>query len=44
MWKPPATGYWCTYSRAWADTEHVYGLSVTAPEKSALNEMLDTCA
>ncbi|MEV0192257.1 HNH endonuclease family protein [Kitasatospora purpeofusca] len=43
-WRPPATGYWCTYSRAWTDTKHVYGLSVTEPEKATLNAMLDTCA
>ncbi|MER0240625.1 HNH endonuclease family protein [Streptomyces sp. HSW2009] len=43
-WRPPATGYWCTYSRAWTDTKHVYDLSITASEKIALREMLDTCA
>ncbi|GAA2119356.1 HNH endonuclease family protein [Kitasatospora saccharophila] len=43
-WRPPALGYWCTYARAWTDIKHVYGLSVTGPEKAALNEMLDTCA
>ncbi|MFB7380219.1 hypothetical protein ACFC6U_19335 [Kitasatospora purpeofusca] len=43
-WRPPAIGYWCTYSRAWTDTKHLYGLSVTEPEKAALNSMLDTCA
>ncbi|MFD5085015.1 HNH endonuclease family protein [Kitasatospora sp. NPDC058406] len=42
-WRPPTTGYWCTYSRAWTDTKHVYDLSVTEPEKAALNQMLDTC-
>ncbi|MGY0466948.1 HNH endonuclease family protein (plasmid) [Kitasatospora sp. cg17-2] len=42
-WRPPATGYWCTYSRAWTDTKHVYGLSVTEPEKAALTSMLGTC-
>ena len=36
-------GYWCTYSRAWTDTKHVYGLSVTEAEKTDLNSMLDTC-
>ncbi|MFF1909484.1 DUF1524 domain-containing protein [Kitasatospora sp. NPDC058218] len=42
-WRPPAVGYWCTYSRAWTDTKHVYGLSVTDAEKTTLNTMLDTC-
>ncbi|MFE7560186.1 hypothetical protein [Kitasatospora sp. NPDC057500] len=44
VWRPPAASYWCTYSRAWTDTKHVYGLSITTVEKTALNEMLDTCA
>ncbi|MFG2697230.1 HNH endonuclease family protein [Kitasatospora sp. NPDC048407] len=44
QWRPPLRSYWCTYSRAWTDIKHVYGLSVTEPEKSALVEMLDTCA
>ncbi|MGX4733221.1 HNH endonuclease family protein [Kitasatospora griseola] len=42
-WRPPLRSYWCTYSRAWTDIKHIYGLSVTEPEKSALTEMLDTC-
>ncbi|MFF2751341.1 DUF1524 domain-containing protein [Kitasatospora sp. NPDC058048] len=44
LWRPPLRSYWCTYSRAWTDIKHLYGLSVTEPEKSALVEMLDTCA
>ncbi|MFD5088181.1 DUF1524 domain-containing protein [Kitasatospora sp. NPDC058406] len=43
LWRPPATGYWRTYSRALTDTKHAYGLSVTEPEKATLNRMLDTC-
>ncbi|MFJ1939057.1 DUF1524 domain-containing protein [Kitasatospora sp. NPDC088160] len=43
QWKPPATGSWCTYARAWGDVKHAYGLSITDPEKAALNAMLDTC-
>ncbi|WUG28691.1 HNH endonuclease family protein (plasmid) [Streptomyces sp. NBC_00464] len=43
LWKPPLKTYWCTYSRAWIDVKHVYSLNVTAPEKTALEEMLDTC-
>ncbi|MER7850621.1 HNH endonuclease family protein [Kitasatospora sp. NPDC096077] len=43
QWKPPATAYWCTYARAWGDVKYTYSLSITAPEKSALNTMLDTC-
>ncbi|MEU8543109.1 HNH endonuclease family protein [Streptomyces sp. NPDC048717] len=44
QWRPPLRSYWCTYSRAWTDIKHIYGLSVTAAEKTALVEMLDTCA
>ncbi|MFE4397913.1 MULTISPECIES: GmrSD restriction endonuclease domain-containing protein [Streptomycetaceae] len=43
-WRPPLRSYWCTYSRAWTDIKHVYALSTTQAEKTALVEMLDTCA
>ncbi|GAA3827945.1 HNH endonuclease family protein [Sphaerisporangium flaviroseum] len=43
QWKPPLRSYWCTYARAWTDVKHRYGLAVTAPEKTALKDMLDTC-
>ncbi|MFF4813739.1 DUF1524 domain-containing protein [Kitasatospora sp. NPDC001309] len=43
-WRPPSIAYWCTYSRAWTDIKYTYGLSATETEKSALAEMLDTCA
>ncbi|MFB7124300.1 HNH endonuclease family protein [Kitasatospora sp. NPDC056273] len=43
-WRPPLRSYWCTYSRAWTDIKHLYGLTVTESEKTALVEMLDTCA
>lgn len=43
QWKPPVKSYWCMYSRAWVDMKYFYGLSITAPEKAALTEMLDTC-
>ncbi|MGH1552293.1 hypothetical protein ACRAWF_09615 [Streptomyces sp. L7] len=42
LWKPPLRSYWCTYSWAWIDVKHVYELNITAPEKAALNEMLNT--
>ncbi|WP_322975640.1 hypothetical protein [Streptomyces sp. NBC_00162] len=35
--------YWCTYSRAWTHVKSMYGLSVTAGEKFALEGMLNTC-
>ncbi|MEV7427736.1 HNH endonuclease family protein [Streptomyces sp. NPDC091212] len=43
LWKPPVRSYWCTYSRAWVSVKSVYELSVTEAEKTALNDMLDTC-
>ncbi|MFD8982815.1 HNH endonuclease family protein [Streptomyces sp. NPDC059564] len=43
QWSPPSRAYWCTYSRAWTHIKHLYGLSVTAPEREQLNVMLDTC-
>ncbi|KAI5820453.1 hypothetical protein BZA77DRAFT_273993 [Pyronema omphalodes] len=42
-WKPPLTSYHCTYARMWVKVKSVWGLSVTAPEKSALTSMLNTC-
>ncbi|MFF3068869.1 DUF1524 domain-containing protein [Kitasatospora sp. NPDC057936] len=44
QWKPPATAFWCTYARAWGDVKYTYQLSITDTEKTALNQMLDTCA
>lgn len=43
QWTPPRHAYWCTYSRAWIDVKHVYHLTITAPEKATLTDMLDTC-
>ena len=43
QWRPPQRSYWCTYSRAWIDVKDYYHLNITAPEKVALAEMLDTC-
>ncbi|MDF2269332.1 HNH endonuclease family protein [Streptomyces coacervatus] len=43
QWAPPNSAYWCTYSRAWTHVKSLYGLSVTAREKSALQNMLGTC-
>ncbi|MEV4249358.1 HNH endonuclease family protein [Streptosporangium canum] len=43
QWKPTLRSYWCTYSRAWVDIKQRYALAVTAPEKTALTEMLETC-
>ncbi|MEV7541953.1 HNH endonuclease family protein [Streptomyces sp. NPDC089915] len=43
QWTPPNTFYWCTYSRAWTHIKSLYGLSVTATERTKLIEMLNTC-
>lgn len=43
QWKPPQAGYWCTYARMWVRTKSNWDLTVSAPEKSALTDMLDRC-
>ncbi|WP_433237550.1 GmrSD restriction endonuclease domain-containing protein [Streptosporangium sp. CA-135522] len=43
QWRPPLASYHCLYARAWTTIKQYYQLAVTAPEKSALGEMLDTC-
>lgn len=43
QWKPPLASYHCTYACMWVGVKSVYGLSVTADERSALESMLDTC-
>ncbi|MFG2877246.1 HNH endonuclease family protein [Streptomyces sp. NPDC048337] len=42
-WKPPVKGYWCEYARRYTGVKAKYGLSVTPPEKLALQDMLGTC-
>ena len=42
-WKPPLAGFWCTYTEAWVRVKGYYDLTVTAAEKGALGDMLDTC-
>ncbi|MGJ6967605.1 HNH endonuclease family protein [Streptosporangium sp. G11] len=42
-WKPPLAASRCLYARAWVDVKYHYRLAVTAEEKAALAEMLDTC-
>lgn len=43
QWKPPSTGYWCTYARSWTHVKHTWRLSVTSAEQAALSGMLDHC-
>ncbi|MFC7307700.1 HNH endonuclease family protein [Streptomyces monticola] len=41
-WKP-RQAYWCEYARRWTGIKAKYKLTVTAPEKLALQDMLATC-
>jgi hypothetical protein len=42
-WRPPLKSYWCQYAKDWVAVKVYWKLSVTTAEKSALEEMLDTC-
>ena len=42
-WKPPLTGYHCTYARMWVKVKYVWSLTVTSAEKSAVTTMLNGC-
>jgi len=42
-WKPPERGYWCQYAHDWVVVKHHWELSVTDPERAALEDMLRTC-
>ena len=42
-WKPPLRATWCTYAQGWIDVKYKYSLTVTVPEKAALQDMLSTC-
>jgi hypothetical protein len=42
-WKPPVTGYHCTYARMWVKVKYVWKLTVTSAEKSAVTTMLNAC-
>jgi hypothetical protein len=43
QWRPPQRDYWCTYARNWITVKSTWKLSVTAAEKAALIDMLETC-
>ncbi|EOD65278.1 HNH endonuclease family protein [Amycolatopsis vancoresmycina] len=42
-WKPPLVSYWCTYATDWIVVKTNYGLTITVPEKTALESMLQHC-
>ncbi|MDJ0381040.1 HNH endonuclease family protein [Streptomyces sp. G-G2] len=42
-WRPPRREYWCAYARRYTGIKYKYRLSVTPPEKAALQELLAVC-
>jgi len=42
-WKPPARSSWCGYAQLWASIKSRWGLTASAAEWSALQEMAATC-
>jgi hypothetical protein len=40
QWKPPLTSFWPTYAADWIAVKAKFHLTVTAPEKTALQKML----
>ncbi|MBO1331619.1 HNH endonuclease family protein [Streptomyces sp. VRA16 Mangrove soil] len=43
-WKPSNKAFWCEYGRRYTGIKHKYRLTVTAPEKLALQDLLAACA
>lgn len=43
QWKPPNEDFWCQYAQDWIAVKSHWRLTVTADEKVALAEMLETC-
>jgi hypothetical protein len=43
QWKPPLVSYWCAYASDWIVVKSNYGLTITVPEKNALETMLKHC-
>jgi uncharacterized protein (DUF2237 family) len=42
QWRPPQD-FWCPYAERWVGIKDLYGLTVTAAEKTALEQMLSSC-
>lgn len=42
-WLPPDPAYTCTYAARWVQIKTRWSLSVTTPEKSALEQLLERC-
>jgi hypothetical protein len=43
-WKPTRQAYWCAYAQRWIAVKSYWHLQVRTAEKSALTQMLNTCA
>jgi Protein of unknown function (DUF1524) len=43
QWQPPRTSYRCTYAKMWIAVKSFYAMTAQASEKSALQNMLNTC-
>lgn len=43
-WQPPRSGARCAYSKWWIHTKYRWGLHLQSSEKSALQNMLNTCS
>ncbi len=44
QWKPPNHAFWCQYAEDWVAVKHFWALTITVAEKTALTDMLGTCA
>jgi len=44
QWKPPNHDFWCQYAEDWVTVKYFWKLTVTVAEKTALTDMLGTCA
>jgi hypothetical protein len=42
-WQPSLASFRCTYARMWIAVKHHWTLTLQAPEKTALQAMLNTC-
>ncbi len=43
QWRPPNTQYWCKYAQNWIGIKARWALTITDPERGALDLMLDRC-
>jgi hypothetical protein len=43
QWRPANRDYWCRYAQDWIAVKHYWRLTVTAGERAALTDMLETC-